>query len=82
MANNQGQKPSLDRYIVIHVATSMSHTVHSHGVHISDDFLAACDEHGVYVRCTVPSGRLLLRVDPLEGFQRLGRGHRAWLGHA
>jgi hypothetical protein len=33
MANNQGQKPSLDRYVVIHVAT----TCDEHGVFVTKD---------------------------------------------
>ena len=33
MANNQGQKPNLDRYIVIHVAT----TCDEHGVFVTKD---------------------------------------------
>lgn len=33
MANNQGQKPNLDRYVVIHVAT----TCDEHGVYVTKD---------------------------------------------
>lgn len=33
MANNQGQKPSLDYYVVIHVAT----TCDEHGVFVTKD---------------------------------------------
>lgn len=33
MANNQGPKPSLDRYVVIHVAT----TCDEHGVYVTKD---------------------------------------------
>lgn len=33
MANTQGQKPNLDRYVVIHVAT----TCDEHGVYVTKD---------------------------------------------
>lgn len=33
MANNQGQQPNLDRYVVIHVAT----TCDEHGVYVTKD---------------------------------------------
>ena len=33
MANNQPQKPSIDRYVVIHVAT----TCDEHGVYVTKD---------------------------------------------
>ena len=33
MSNNQGQKPEIDRYIVIHVAT----TCDEHGVYVTKD---------------------------------------------